>query len=111
VLGTAGPVAARPFNLDGQGSFVPAGYVGHYGKANVPAVVRGHMKGLPESTAAPAPTATPHTAVSHPAPGSDLVYVLAGGVVFAVAGVGGTLAATRRRTARTATPGRPRIAG
>jgi hypothetical protein len=81
-LGAAGPAAARQIDVTPQGSSVPAGSLPHYTKA-----------------------------VSHPAPGSDLTYVLVGGVVIAVAGLGGTLAATRRRAAGTATAARPRIAG
>ncbi len=86
-LGTAGPAAARQVDVTPQGSSVPAGYLSHY------------------------TTAAAHPAVSHPAPASDLTYVLVGGVVIAVAGLGGTLAASRRRAARTVTAARPRIAG
>jgi hypothetical protein len=73
-LGTAGPAAAQQMNLNAQGSEVPAGYVAQ---------------------------ATPDRTV-HPAPGgsSDLAYILVGGAVVAVAGLGGTLvAANRHRTA------------
>jgi hypothetical protein len=127
-LGAAGSAAARPFELERQGPVVHAGYLPHHEKANVfppdmpplhmpyygevlPPFVPAHMKGFPETTAAPVPTASAQPTVSHPAPGSDLTYVLIGGVVIGVAGLGGTLAANRRRAARTATPARPRIAG
>ena len=126
-LGAAGPATARQIDVTAQGSSVPAGSLPHhekatfppdmpplhtYGKANVlPPFVHTHMKGLPETTAAPVVTAAAHPTVAHPAPGSDLIYVLVGGVVIAVAGLGGTLAANRRRAARTATAARPRIAG
>jgi hypothetical protein len=128
-LGTAGPAAARQIDVTPQGSSVPAGSLPHqvtatvyppdmpplhmpYYGAVLPPVVPAHMKGLPEATAAPVATATPRAVVNQPAPGgSDLIYVLAGGVVFAIGGLGGALAATRRRAARTATAARPRIAG
>jgi hypothetical protein len=128
VLGTAGPAVARPFDVDAQGSMVPAGHVHrtrHYGRANVLAPYTGSAtnygqanvlppympaptKRFPETTS-PAPTsaASAHPRVSHPAPGSDLIYVLIGGVVVAVAGLGGSLVAVSRR--RTAAP-RNRIA-
>jgi hypothetical protein len=111
-LGTAGPAAARQIGSDGQVPVTPPVQAPHYGKANVlPLLAHRHMDGLPETTAAPVVTATAHPTVTHPAPGSDLTYVLVGGVVIAVAGLGGTLAANRRRAARTATAARPRIAG
>ena len=126
-LGAAGPAAARPFDVTPQGSFVPAGscvaprkatfppdmpplHMPYYG-AVLPPVVPAHMKGFPETTAAPVATATPRAVVNQPAAGgSDLIYVLAGGVVFAIAGLGGAAAAGHRRKARTASAGRPRIA-
>jgi hypothetical protein len=127
-LGAAGPVAARPFDLTAQGSYVPAGSVSHkvqaeayppdmpplhmpyYGEV-LPPFVPAHVKGFPETTAAPVATATPRAVVNQPAAGgSDLVYVLAGGVVFAIAGLGGAAAAGHRRKARTNSSGRPRIA-
>jgi len=126
-LGAAGPAAARPFDLTPQGSFVPAGSLPHHEKATfppdmpplhmpyygevLPPVVPAHMKGLPESTAAPVASATPRATVKQPAAGgSDLIYVLAGGVVFAVAGLGGAAAAGHRRKTRTGSTGRPKIA-
>ena len=127
-LGTAGPALARPFDLNEQGSFVPAGSVPHSENAEVyppdmpplhaayyakvvPPFVSGHMKGFPETTAAPVATATPRGVVNEPAAGgSDLIYVLAGGVVFAIAGLGGAAIAGHRRKAGTGSSGRPRIA-
>lgn len=92
---------------------LPAPHVVHYGKANIlPPFVPGHVKGFPETTAAPVATATPRAVVNHPAAGdgSDLVYVIVGGVVVAIAGLGGAFAAGRSRGARTTSSGRPRIA-
>ncbi len=126
-LGAAGSAVARPFDVTPQGSFVPAGYVSHQQKATfppdmpplhapyygavLPPVVPAHMKGLPEATAAPIATATPRAVVNQPAAdGSALIYVLAGGVVLTIAGLGGAAAAGHRRRARTASAGRPRIA-
>jgi hypothetical protein len=116
VLGTAGPALARPIGDGGPVPVAPPARVDrtpHYGKANVlPAFVPAHTKAFPETTApvpsaASAPAASARPKVSHPASGSDLIYVLIGGVVVAVGGLGGSLvAANRRRTA----PPRPRIA-
>jgi hypothetical protein len=126
-LGTAGPAAARQFDVNAQGSFVPAGYAPHHGRATVPTgmpplhmpyygevlppVVPAHVKAFPETTAAPGATTTPRAVVNRPAAdGSELVYVLAGGVVFAIGGLGGAFLGGRRRGARTTTPSRPKIA-
>jgi hypothetical protein len=115
-LGVAGPAAAREIDVTPQGSFVPAGSLPHQAKATVspgipplhmpyygevlPPVVPAHVKGFPEPTAAPVTTAAPRAVVNQPAAGgSDLVYVLAGGVVFAIGGLGGAFAAGRRRGA------------
>ncbi len=109
VLASAGPAAARTIIATPQNSFAPAGYVAQPARATFPPPT--HMKGFPETTAAPVATATPRAVVNQPAAGgSDLVYVLAGGVVFAVAGLGGAAAAGHRRKARTPSTGRPRIA-
>jgi hypothetical protein len=111
-LGTAGPAAAR-WDLGPQPGSVShhqkanvlppftGATVPYYGKANVltPFVPR-HMEGFPETTAAPVATATPRAVVNHPAPGggSDLIYVLGGGVLFAIGG--GAFAAGRRQGVR-----------
>jgi hypothetical protein len=126
-LAAAGPAAARQIDITPQGSSVPAGSLPHqvkatfppdmpplhapyYGKV-LPPFVPAHVKGFPETTAAPVATATPRAVVNQPAAGgSDLIYVLAGGVVFAVAGLGGAAAAGHRRKTRTNSAGRPRIA-
>ncbi len=59
-----------------------------------------HVKGFLEATSGPVPTVTPRAVVNHPGGGSsDLVYILVGGVLVALGGLGGTLAvASRRRT-------------
>ena len=89
---------------------MPPLHVPYYGEV-LPPVVPAHMKGFPETTAAPVATATPRAVVNQPAAGgSDLIYVLAGGVVFAIGGLGGAFAAGRRRRARTASAARPQIA-
>ncbi|HEY2320991.1 MAG TPA: hypothetical protein VGH67_21975 [Solirubrobacteraceae bacterium] len=127
-LGSAGPALARPFDLTAQGSYVPAGSVSHkvqaeayppdmpplhaayYGEV-LPPFVPAHMKGFPETTAAPVATATPRAVVNQPAAGgSDLIYVLAGGVVFAIGGLGGAALAGHRRKVGAGSSGRPRIA-
>ena len=98
VLGTAGPAVARPVDSRGPVPVAPPAQVHqrpHHGTANP----------LPPAASAPAERARPK--VSHSASGSSLVYVLLGGVVVAIGGLGGTLVASNRR--RTATP-RPRIA-
>ncbi|MGZ4245329.1 MAG: hypothetical protein ACXVSE_13665 [Solirubrobacteraceae bacterium] len=127
VLGSAGSAAAQTINANPQDSFAPLRSVPHHAKATfppdmpplhmpyygkvLPPVVPAHVKGFPETTAAPVATATPRAVVNQPAAGgSDLVYVLAGGVVFAVAGLAGAAAAGHRRKARTNSTGRPRIA-
>lgn len=113
-LGAAGPAAARQIGSDGQVPVTPPAPIAHHDEANLlPLYVPKHMKALPEMTAAPVQSSTPRDVVSHPAPagnGSDLVYILVGGVVFAVGGLGGGLAATRRRGGRTTAPARPKIA-
>jgi hypothetical protein len=131
-LGVAGPAAARPFDLDSQGSYVPTGHVQHYQKANVlapccvpalhekhygranvlPPFVPGHVNGFPGTTAAPVATATPRAVVNHPAAGgsSDLIYIVVGGVVFAIGGLGGAFAVGRRQGARTTARARSTIA-
>jgi hypothetical protein len=78
-LGAAGPAAARPYNIDSAGSFVPVSV------GQTPAI----------GTAA-APDAT--------GGGSALEYALigAGGASVLLVGVGGTLAASRRRQASAA---------
>jgi hypothetical protein len=100
-LGAAGPAAAQTIGNDASVPVAPP-LVQHYNKANVlPPFAPGHVKGFPETTAAPVTTVTPHAVVTHAAPGgsSDLVYLLVGGVVVALGGLGGTLAvASRRRT-------------
>ena len=96
--------------------YMPAPHVVHYGRANVPSpFVYGHMKGLPEATAAPVATATPRAVVNHSAPGgsSDVVYILVGGLAGVAAGIGGAHVVSRhRRTSDsgTAAPPRSRIA-
>ena len=126
-LGAAGPAAARQIDVTPQGSSVPAGFLPHYekatflsdmpplhtyGKANVlPPLVRTHMKGLPESTAAPVVTATPRAVVNHSAPGgsSDVVYILVGGLAGVAAGIGGAHVVSRhRRTSDSGTTAPPR---
>jgi hypothetical protein len=74
-LGVAGPAAARPFDINSTGSFVPA---------NV---------GQTPAVAAPAPHAN--------GGGSAVEYALigTGGASVLLVGVGGTLAASRRRQA------------
>lgn len=111
-LGTAGPAAAQQIGSDGPVPVAPA-QLSHYGKATVlPPSTGRHMRAFPEA-AAPVPTpagqpvASFRPKVNQPASGSDLLYVLIGGVVVAVGGLGGTLAvANRRRTS----PARARIA-
>jgi hypothetical protein len=125
-LGAAGPAGAVPVGSDAPVAVAPPAHAQHYGRANVlppftgmhvtragevPFVPR-HVKGFPEATAAP-PTTTPRAVVNHPdtGGGSDLVYILVGGgIAVAVTGMGGALAVSRRRTARTAAPARPKIA-
>jgi hypothetical protein len=82
-LGTAGPAAAQPIGDNGPVHVAPPMQVAHYG--------------------------TPAATVGRPQPGgsSDVIYIIGGGVVVALSGLGGTLAAANRR--RTA-PGRARIA-
>jgi hypothetical protein len=116
VLGTAGPALARTIEDPGPVPVAPPAHVHrppHSGQANVlPRVAPPHTRAFAEATAPVAPAASTPAAsarpkVSHPASGSDLIYVLIGGVVVAVGGLGGSLvAANRRRTA----PPRPRIA-
>jgi len=112
VLGTAGPAAAQQIGARGPVPVAPP-QVTHTATAGVvPPFTGRHMRGFPETTApapVPAPAATP-AATARPktsAPGSDVVYILIGGAVVALGGLGGTLAATSRR--RTA-PARARIA-
>ncbi|HEY6526619.1 MAG TPA: hypothetical protein VIY10_22730 [Solirubrobacteraceae bacterium] len=126
-LGTAGPAVAHPADHSGPVQGAPPVKQVHYGKANVlppytgtPAVHYGkanvlppfvprHVKAFREATAAPLPRETPRAVVSHPHNGgsSDVPYIVVGGVLVALGGLGGTLAmAHRRRTA----PARPRIA-
>jgi hypothetical protein len=109
-LGTAGPAAAQPIGSDGPVPVAPA-QVTHYGKANVlPSFSGRHMRDFAEAAAPVPTTAAKPVATARPknsAPGSDVVYVLIGGVVLALGGLGGTLvAASRRRSA----PARARIA-
>jgi hypothetical protein len=126
-LGAAGPAGALPVGSDAPVAVAPPAHAQQYGRANVlppfsglhvtragevPFVPR-HVKGFPEATAAPVPTTTPRAVVTHPgtAGGSDLAYILVGGgIAVAVTGMGGALAVSRRRTARTAAPARPKIA-
>lgn len=79
-LGVAGPAAARPYNIDSAGSFVPVN-VGQTPAAGTPA-------GAPQSNGG----------------GSALEYALigTGGVTVLLVGVGGTLTASRRRQASAA---------
>jgi hypothetical protein len=82
-LGTAGPAAAQPIGDNGPVHVAPPMQVAHYG--------------------------TPPATVSRaqPAGSSDVIYIVVGGLVVALSGLGGTLAvANRRRTA----PVRPTIA-
>jgi hypothetical protein len=76
-LGVAGPAAARPYDIDSAGSFVPVN--------------------VGQTPAVGAPAATSH------ANGGDsaLEYALigTGGASVLLVGVGGTLAASRRRQA------------
>ncbi|HTU98074.1 MAG TPA: hypothetical protein VMF14_19645 [Solirubrobacteraceae bacterium] len=109
-LGAAGPAVAQPLGNLGPVPVAPP-QVTHAATANaLPPFTGRHMRGFPETTApVPAPAAAP-VATARPknsAPGSDVVYVLIGGAVVALGGLGGTLAATSRR--RTA-PARARIA-
>jgi hypothetical protein len=129
VLGAAGPAAAR-FDTGGPGPVLPQEHVAHYGKANVlppymPAphvthygkanvlapYIPAHMRGFPE-TVAPVTTTTPRAVVNHRATGdgSDLVYVIVGGVVFAIGGLGGAFVAGRKRGAQGAAQPGPTIA-
>jgi hypothetical protein len=105
-LGTAAPAAAQPIGSDGPVPVAPPMHAQQYDRANV---LPSHMKAFPEMTAAPVATATPRAAVSHstPAGSSDAAYIVVGGVLIALGGLGGTLAAANRR--RTA-PARPRAA-
>jgi hypothetical protein len=102
-LATAGTAAAHPIGSDAPVPVAPPSYVAHHAAAKVlPPFLAEHAKGFQEATAAPAPSATPRAVVSRPEPGgsSDLVYILVGGGVLAMSGLGGTLAvANRRRTA------------
>ena len=103
-LGTAGPAAAQPIGsarLVRARALEPPMTAQQYDNASVsaPSVPR-HMQAFAESTLAPV-AATPRAVVNQPAPGgsSDLVYIVVGGVIVSLAGVGGTLAvASRRRT-------------
>ncbi len=100
-LGTAGPAAAQPIGSNGPVPVEPPMTAQQYDNASVsaPSVPR-HMQAFAESTLAPV-AATPRAVVNQPAPGgsSDLVYIVVGGVIVSLAGVGGTLAvASRRRT-------------
>jgi hypothetical protein len=116
VLGTAGPALARTIEDPGPVPVAPPAHVHrvpHSGHANVlPRFAPAHTKAFAETIApvppaASAPAASARPKVSHPASGSDLIYVLIGGVVVAVGGLGATLvAAGRRRTS----PPRARIA-
>ncbi|HEX3976091.1 MAG TPA: hypothetical protein VHW96_07480 [Solirubrobacteraceae bacterium] len=105
-LGAAGPAAARPIGDDGPVQVAPPMTAQHYDNASVP--VPRHMQAFPAATLAPV-TATSRAVVNHPGPGgsSDLVYILVGGLVVALGGLGSTLAVANRR--RTVAP-RARIA-
>jgi hypothetical protein len=109
-LGAAGPAAAQPIGNHGPVPVAPSMHVAYHGKATVlPPFVPRHVKGFEEATSAPVPTVTPRAVATHPGAGdsSDLVYVVVGGVLVALGGLGGTLAvANRRRTA----PARAHIA-
>lgn len=117
VLGTAGPALARTIEDPGPVPVAPPAHVHqtpHSGHVNVlPRFAPAHAKAFAETNApvapaASAPAASARPKGSHPASGSDLIYVLIGGVVVAVGGLGGSLvAAGRRRTP----PPRARIAG
>ena len=90
-------------------------HIVHYGKANVlPPFTGRHMRALPEMPApVPAAAAKP-VATARPksgAPGSDVVYVLIGGVVVAIGGLGGILVAASRRRTRRHVPASPPEAG
>jgi hypothetical protein len=110
VLGTAGPAAAYPIGDSGPVQVAPPVKQVHYGKAHVlPPFVPRHMKAFREATAAPVPSQTPRAVVSpaHNGGNSEVAYIVVGGVLVALGGLGGTLAvAHRRRTA----PTRPRVA-
>ena len=109
-LGAAGPAAAQPVGNRGPVLAAPSMHVTYHGRANVlPPFVPRHVEGFAGATAAPVPTVTPRAVSTHPGAGesSDLVYIVVGGVLVALGGLGGTLAvANRRRTA----PARARIA-
>jgi hypothetical protein len=116
VLGAAGPAAAQPI-LDPHGPVFPPQHTAHYQKANVlpwysgttvPYYGKANVLPpyMPKPAVAPAATATPRAAVNRPATGggSDLAYVIVGGVVFAIGGLGGAFAAGRKRGTRAAQP-------
>lgn len=126
-LGTAGPAVAQPIGASGPVPVAPPQLT--HDRANVRApfegtegIARGianapapspdrHMRGFAEMTGPASTAASRPVAPAHPkssVPGSDLVYVLIGGVVVALGGLGGTLAAANRRRTSTA---RARIAG
>ncbi|HEX3688490.1 MAG TPA: hypothetical protein VGG07_05245 [Solirubrobacteraceae bacterium] len=109
-LGTAGPAAAQQIGSNGPVPVSPA-QLTHYRNANVlPPFTSQHMRAFSEAPAPVQTAAAKPVATARPksgAPGSDVVYVVIGGVVVALGGLGGTLvAASRRRTA----PARARIA-
>jgi hypothetical protein len=118
-LGAAGSAAAEPIGWNGPILVAPA-TPAHYDKANVLPPYRGirvHHYGkanvLPPFAGLPAArhtTPAPRPVVNHPEGGgsSDLVYILVGGVLVALSGLGGTLAVAGRRRAA---PARARIAG
>jgi hypothetical protein len=121
-LGAAGPAGAHPIGNDSPVRVAPP-QVQHYGRANVlppftgikvpyygkanvlPPFVPEHVQGPPE-TVAPVATITPRAVADHPASGgsSDLVYIIVGGVIVAIGGLGGAFVAGRHRGARTAAP-------
>jgi hypothetical protein len=117
-IAAAGPAGARTFEVGPHGSVVQPGNVPHYQKANVlppftgatvphygkanvlPPFVPRHMRGFPETTAAPVVTATPRAVINHAAPGGspDVVYILVGGLAGVAAGIGGAHVVSRRRS-------------
>ena len=109
-LGAAGSAAAQPIGSTGPVPVAPPAPARYEAQPNVtPAYVSRHTQAFPETTASPIATASPRAVVDHSTPGgsSDVVYILVGGVLVALSGVGGTLAiAGRRRTA----PARARVA-
>jgi hypothetical protein len=85
-----GPALARPFDLNGNGSYVPV--TAHSAHARIPAAASG--------TAARSPTIVRVTAPGRGFDWGDAGIGAAGGVALAAIGLGGALVLSEQRTRR-----------